>query len=171
MNAAARNAGLASATTNDPRWASVVTREKAADGKFYYSVKTTGEYCRPSCAARLAKPENVQSHAMPQEAEKVGFRPCKRRKPDQPSRVEQHASRITRVCRLLEQSHEVLKHGVFKAVTGLTPNPYATANRSERVRAKLTKSYLVTEAIYDAGFNSNGRFYETSTEVLGNDSI
>jgi len=104
---------------------------------------------------------------MRQEAEKAGFRPCKRCKPDQPSLAEQHASRITRVCRLLEQFDEVLNHRVFKAVTGLTPNAYAAANRTKRVRAKLTKSHLVTEAIYDTGFNSNGRSYETSNEVLG----
>lgn len=85
--------------------------------------------------------------------------------------MEQHASRITRVCRLLDQSDEVLNNRVFKAVTGLTPNAYAAANRTKRVRAKLTKSHLVTEATYDAGFNSNGRFYENIEQSPGYDSI
>jgi AraC family transcriptional regulator of adaptative response/methylated-DNA-[protein]-cysteine methyltransferase len=58
-------------------------------------------------------------------------------------------------------------HRVFKAHTGLTPRTYATAHRSRRVRSELVKSGTVTEAIYGAGFNSNSRFYESSSEVLG----
>ena len=86
-------ATLADATKSDPRWASVVARDSEADGTFYYSVKTTGVYCRPSCAARLARPENVQFHATCEDAEKAGFRPCKRCKPNQASLVEQHATK------------------------------------------------------------------------------
>src|SRR5882757_6789757 len=182
MNPSERNAKLAIAIKNDPRWASVVARDVTAGSKFYYSVKTTGVYCRPSCAARLARPENVQFHATCKDAEQAGFRPCKRCKPDQPSMAEQNAATIATVCRLIEQSDEVPSlsklaahakmsvfhfHRVFKSITGLTPSDYAVANRSKRVRAKLDKSNSVTEAIYDAGFNSNGRFYATSNEVLG----
>src|SRR6476469_8515348 len=75
----------ARATKSDPRWMSIVNRDASGDGKFYYSVKTTGVYCRPSCAARLARPENVQYHRTCEDAEKAGFRPCKRCKPDQAS--------------------------------------------------------------------------------------
>jgi AraC family transcriptional regulator of adaptative response/methylated-DNA-[protein]-cysteine methyltransferase len=85
MNASVKNTELAAATTNDPRWASIVARDANADGKFLYSVKTTGVYCRPSCPARLARPENVRFHTTAQDAEKAGFRPCKRCKPNQPS--------------------------------------------------------------------------------------
>ncbi len=96
--------------------------------------------------------------------------------------AEQHAAAIAKVCRLIEKSDDALSlsklaaqtgmsvfhfHRVFKAVTGLTPAGYAAANRAKRVRTKLGQSHSVTEAIYDAGFNSNGRFYETSNEVLG----
>jgi AraC family transcriptional regulator, regulatory protein of adaptative response / methylated-DNA-[protein]-cysteine methyltransferase len=166
----------------DPRWASVVARNPAADGKFYYSVKTTGVYCRPSCAARLARPENVQFHLTLEAAEKAGFRPCKRCKPNQPSLREEHAATITKICRRIEMSEELPRlsklaaeagmsvfhfHRVFKAVTGLTPNAYAKANMAKRVRAKLGESSSVTEAIYDSGFNSNSRFYETSNQLLG----
>ena len=70
-------------TEMDPRWKSVVARNGAADGSFYYSVSTTGVYCIPSCAARLAKPEHVRLHATREDAERAGFRPCKRCKPDQ----------------------------------------------------------------------------------------
>jgi AraC family transcriptional regulator, regulatory protein of adaptative response / methylated-DNA-[protein]-cysteine methyltransferase len=172
----------ARATKNDPRWMSIVNRDASGDGKFYYSVKTTGVYCRPSCAARLARPENVQYHLTCEDAEKAGFRPCKRCKPDQPAATKQNARRIAKVCRLIEQAEEMPSldelaehaglsvyhfHRTFKAITGLTPKEYADANRSNRVRASLEKSDTVTEAIYDAGFNSSGRFYETSNAVLG----
>ena len=70
-------------TENDPRWKSVVARDAAADGAFYYSVKTSGVYCSPSCRARLARPENVRFHSTRQQAEQEGFRPCKRCKPDE----------------------------------------------------------------------------------------
>ena len=85
MNTSANNEKVAAATVNDPRWTAVVARDHAADGTFFYSVKTTGVYCRPSCAARLARPENVRFHATCADAERAGFRPCKRCKPDQPA--------------------------------------------------------------------------------------
>lgn len=172
----------ARATKNDPRWIAIVKRDASADRKFYYSVKTTGVYCRPSCAARLARPENVQYHLSCAEAEKAGFRPCKRCKPNQPAVTNHNAKKIAQACRLIEQSDETLSlgelaehaglsvyhfHRTFKAITGLTPKEYAEANRSSRVRASLGRSKTVTGAIYDAGFNSSGRFYETSNAVLG----
>src|SRR5260370_11993538 len=179
MSISTKNA-LATIAENDPRWASVVARDPQA--KFYYSVKTTGVYCRPSCAARLARPENVQFHRTCEDAEKAGFRPCKRCKPDQASPVEQHAEKIASACRLIESSEtppslELLAHHVglstyyfhrvFKAATGLTPKGYAAAHRANLVRKSLNKSDTVTGAIYDAGYNSNIRFYETSNQVLG----
>jgi AraC family transcriptional regulator, regulatory protein of adaptative response / methylated-DNA-[protein]-cysteine methyltransferase len=169
-------------TKSDPRWALVERRDPQSDGVFYYSVRTTGVYCRPSCAARLARPENVQFHATCEDAEKAGFRPCKRCKPNEPPAAEQQAAKIAQVCRLIEKSEETPGleqlakyaglsryhfHRVFKAITGLTPKAYAAAHRTERVRRKLGKSDTVTEAIYDAGYNSNGRFYEASNEILG----
>src|ERR1700738_5320293 len=72
---------LATETTSDPRWLLLVARDEKSDGKFFYSVKTTGVYCRPSCAARLARPENVRFYTTTEAAEKAGFRACKRCKP------------------------------------------------------------------------------------------
>jgi AraC family transcriptional regulator of adaptative response/methylated-DNA-[protein]-cysteine methyltransferase len=93
MNAHARNPkGAAVPTEQDPRWAAIVARNRAADGKFYYSVATTGVYCRPSCAARLANPKNVRFHLTCADAERVGFRPCKRCKPAQAPLDEHGAS-------------------------------------------------------------------------------
>ncbi len=173
-------AGLA--TELDPRWASVTTRDRSADGGFYYSVETTGVYCRPSCAARLPNPRNVRFHLTCADAERAGFRPCKRCKPDQPSLVEQHAAKVADACRLIEGADEAPAlaalanaaglspyhfHRVFRAVTGLTPKDYATAHRTKRVRDELKRSDTVTQAIYGAGFNSGGRFYAQSDAMLG----
>src|SRR5262247_99243 len=104
MNTSTRNARLATTTDSDPRWAAVVARDPQA--KFYYSVKTTGVYCRPSCAARLPRPEHVRFHATCKDAERAGFRPCRRCKPSQTSRVEQYAATIAESCRLIEASEE-----------------------------------------------------------------
>jgi AraC family transcriptional regulator of adaptative response/methylated-DNA-[protein]-cysteine methyltransferase len=160
----------------------VAARDPAADGKFYYSVATTGVYCRPSCAARLPRPRNVGFHLTVEEAEKAGFRPCKRCKPDQAALAERHAAKVAAVCRFIEKSEEspTLKqlsdyagwsvyhfHRLFKSITGVTPAQYVAAQRAKRVRSKLGGSGTVTEAIYSAGYNSNGRFYEASNQILG----
>ncbi|MGH8566390.1 MAG: bifunctional DNA-binding transcriptional regulator/O6-methylguanine-DNA methyltransferase Ada [Gammaproteobacteria bacterium] len=173
---------LAAATVGDPRWVAVVARDPEADGRFLYSVKTTGVYCRPSCAARAARPENVGFHPSAADAERVGFRPCKRCNPNQPPLAEQHAATVAGLCRLIENAEQVPSlaalanhagvsayhlHRVFKAVTGVTPRGYAAAHRAKRVRAELARRGTVTEAIYGAGYNSNGRFYEKSNQVLG----
>lgn len=172
----------AAATVGDPRWSAVVARDIEADGKFFYSVATTGVYCRPSCASRRARPENVRFHASAQDAERAGFRPCKRCKPDRPPLAEQHAVRVAELCRLIDDAaqmpcleqlarHAGLStfhlHRVFKAVTGLTPKAYAVAHRAERLRAELDRCETVTEAIYGAGYNSSGRFYDNANQVLG----
>ena len=169
-------------TELDPRWAAVLARSAEADGSFLYSVRTTGVYCRPSCASRRAKPENVRFHTTREEAERAGFRPCKRCKPDQPSLAEQHAAAVTEACRLIESSPAMPRlealaatagmstfhfHRVFKAVTGLTPKAYAAAHRGERVRRELGRSRSVTAAIYQSGYSSNGRFYGESAGMLG----
>ena len=182
MNVSANNAPRAAATAKDPRWASVVARDPNADGTFYYSVTTTGVYCRPSCAARLARPEHVRLHATREAAQQAGFRPCKRCKPDQASLAEQQAAKVTEACRLIEESENTPRleelarhaglstyhfHRLFKAITGLTPREYAAAHRAKRLRSTLGTSGTVTDAIYDAGYSSNGRFYETSNELLG----
>src|ERR1043166_1516024 len=120
MNASANNAQLAAAALHDPRWASVVARDPEADGAFYYSVQTTGVYCRPSCAARLARPEHVRFHTTCEDAEKAGFRPCKRCKPNQPSLVEQYAAKVTEACRIIEASETVPGLGALATRVGVS---------------------------------------------------
>jgi AraC family transcriptional regulator of adaptative response/methylated-DNA-[protein]-cysteine methyltransferase len=178
---AARTAQRAGAIIADPRWPLIAGRDRSADGQFYYSVATTGVYCRPSCAARRPRPENVQFHPTVAQAQRAGFRACKRCRPDRPP-VDPNVERIAAACRRIEHSQELPSlaelaagagmsafhfHRVFKAMTWLTPRGYATAHRAKTVRRKLAGSQSVTDAIYDAGFNSNSRFYEKSNEVLG----
>jgi AraC family transcriptional regulator of adaptative response/methylated-DNA-[protein]-cysteine methyltransferase len=168
--------------TNAVRWAAVRARDASADGTFVYSVKTTGVYCRPSCAARPARPENVEFHDTPAAAERAGFRACKRCKPDQPPLAERQARQVAELCRLIESSDQVPTleelashagmsafhtHRLFKAVTGVTPRAYAAAHRARRVRGELAARRTVTEAIYGAGYNSPARFYEQSNALLG----
>ncbi len=170
-------------TVNDPRWAAVAARDRQADGMFYYSVATTGVYCRPSCPSRLANPKNVRFHRTTGEAERAGFRPCRRCRPDEPPLAQVHAALIADICRRIERADEAPRlaelaaeaemspyhfHRVFKEVTGVTPKAYATAHRTTRVRRELQNGRAtVTEAIFNAGFNSGGRFYETAVQVLG----
>lgn len=178
----ARTLTFSGKTENDPRWAAVIARDTKADGQFYYSVKTTGVYCRPSCASRTARPENVRFHVTCEEAEQAGCRPCRRCKPDQPALVVQHTEIITKICRFIERSEKIPSleqlaaraglslyyfHRVFKSVTGLTPRAYAVAHRARRIRDELGRSTTVTNAIYSAGFNSSSRFYEKSNQLLG----
>ena len=182
MNMATKSEMLAAAIVSDPRWGAVATRDKRADGQFFFSVKTTGVYCRPSCAARTARPENVEFHVSAEAAERAGFRPCKRCRPDRLPLADQHVATVSALCRLIESAEHTPTlaqlaaraglstfhlHRVFKANTGLTPKQYAAAHRTRRVKAELGRSNTVTEAIYEAGYNSNGRFYEESNDVLG----
>jgi AraC family transcriptional regulator, regulatory protein of adaptative response / methylated-DNA-[protein]-cysteine methyltransferase len=168
--------------TDNERWAAITARNARFDGCFVYSVATTGVYCRPSCPARPAKRANVQFHPTCADAESAGFRPCKRCKPNGTPRAFDDAAKVTKACRLIETSEELPSlaamaqaaglspshfHRLFKSITGVTPKAYAVAQRQQRVRDQLARSESVTAAIYGAGFNSNGRFYETSTKVLG----
>ena len=91
---------------DDACWTAVKRRERAADGTFFYSVRTTGVYCRPSCAARLPRRENVAFHKTCADAERAGFRPCKRCRPNEPALAEAHAAAVARACRLIEEAEE-----------------------------------------------------------------
>ena len=164
------------------QWAAVTRRDPQADGQFFYSVSTTGVYCRPSCPSRQARREHVRFHSTIADAERAGFRACKRCRPNQPARADQHAAAVARACRVIERTETLPSldalaeaagmsrfhfHRVFKSVTGLTPRAYAGAHRANRVREALGRRPTVTEAIYEAGFNSNGPFYAAAPAVLG----
>jgi len=184
MTAAKMRGGIEapSFSSDVERWQAVVGRDRRADGHFYYSVRTTGVYCRPSCAARGARRENVRFHRTALEAERAGFRPCKRCRPGEPALSEVRAEKVATACRLIAEAEEPPSlaalaeaagmsrfhfHRVFKAATGVTPKAFAAAQRAERVRKELRDGTSVTDAIYGAGFNSSGRFYETYARLLG----
>jgi AraC family transcriptional regulator of adaptative response/methylated-DNA-[protein]-cysteine methyltransferase len=172
----------ATVVENDPRWARVRARDARANGEFFYAVETTGVYCQASCAARLPRPENVAFYTTRAEAERAGYRPCLRCRPDQAPVVERHAELVAELCRMIESSDGVPTlaelaaraglstfhtHRLFKAVTGVTPRAYAAARRAERTRARLQAAPSVTAAIYDAGFHSAARFYAQAPDMLG----
>ncbi len=167
---------------DDPRYDAIRRRDPACDGAFVYAVRTTGVYCRPSCAARLARRENVSFHLSCEAAGQAGFRPCKRCRPNEPSRHERHAALVRAACRVIDTAEDmpVLAelartaglspyhfHRVFKDIAGVTPKAYAMARRAARLQDGLGAAASVTEAIYDAGFNASSRFYAGAADRLG----
>ncbi|MDB5435000.1 MAG: methylated-DNA--protein-cysteine methyltransferase [Phenylobacterium sp.] len=169
-------------TEEDPRWSRMLARDPSADGVFWYSVATTGVYCRPSCPSRRANAANVTLHDTLETAQATGFRACKRCNPDGPSQAAENGALVAKACRIIEQSEAPPSlaelsdavglspgyfHRLFKAATGLTPKDYAMAHRADRVRERLVRGQSVTATIYDAGFNSSGRFYEQAKNMLG----
>src|SRR5437773_5753428 len=142
------------------RWAAVRRKDRDADGAFFYSVRSTGVYCRPSCASRLARRENVRFHASCEGAEAAGFRACKRCRPNEAALAVRRAAAVAKACRLIETAEDTPNlaslaasagmsrfhfHRVFKTVTGVTPKAYAAAQRARRVREALPQSSTVTD--------------------------
>ncbi len=175
-------AGHHAPTAQDPRWAAVLARDATHDEKFYFAVRTTGVYCRPSCPSRRAKPENVQFYSSCDEAERGGYRACKRCQPRGAALSDRRAATVAQICEyikgcehspsLSELAQRALMspyhfHRVFKATTGLSPKGYVAAQRAQRVRGELKRAPSVTRAIMDAGYNSGGRFYEEAPALLG----
>jgi AraC family transcriptional regulator, regulatory protein of adaptative response / methylated-DNA-[protein]-cysteine methyltransferase len=167
---------------DDVRWAAVLARDPSADAGFVYAVKTTGVYCRPSSSTRLPKRENVVFFDTAQAAEAAGYRPSQRHAGDRTASASLRAALVAEACRLIESAETEPSldeladkagmssfhfHRVFKAEAGLTPKEYAITARAKRLREQLGEAETITEAIYNAGFNSNSRFYEASAEMLG----
>jgi AraC family transcriptional regulator, regulatory protein of adaptative response / methylated-DNA-[protein]-cysteine methyltransferase len=178
----ARPRAAARFASDSQRWAAIVRREPGADGIFYYAVRTTGVFCRPSCGARRALRKNVRFFDSAAAAEQAGFRACKRCHPRGVGLAQQQAAMVARACRLIDQAESMPDlatlaadagisrfhfHRLFTRVTGVTPKAYVTAQRARRVREGLLQQGSVTGAIYDAGFGSNGRFYAGSAAALG----
>lgn len=164
------------------RWQAVLTRDRRADGSFFYGVTSTGVYCRPSCGARRPLRRNVAFFESTASAERAGYRPCKRCRPDQTPALSANAGAVAAACRLIEASvtpptlgalasrvgfSPYHFHRTFKAATGLTPRAYAASRRAARARDTLRRDATVTNALFDAGFNSSARFYATAPETFG----
>jgi AraC family transcriptional regulator of adaptative response/methylated-DNA-[protein]-cysteine methyltransferase len=162
-------------------WQAVLERDARFDGGFYYAVRSTGVYCRPSCPSRRPRREQVTFYATREAASAGGFRPCKRCQPerDQTSRAEL----VERAIRLIENAEEPLPlealgrelssspfhlQRVFKAATGLTPRQYAAGLRAGRFKEQVRRAAgTVTGALYEAGYGSSSRLYEESNHRLG----
>jgi AraC family transcriptional regulator, regulatory protein of adaptative response / methylated-DNA-[protein]-cysteine methyltransferase len=167
---------------DDQFWDAVVARDSRRDGQFVFAVATTGVYCRPSCAARRPRRENVRFFSHPGQAEKAGFRACLRCRPKQFSGNPQ-ADTVKAICRYIEQHLDepvtlqrlgkVFRQSPFhlqrrfKAVLGITPREYADSCRLRQLKRNLQSGDNVTRAMYDAGYGSSSRLYEKTASQLG----
>lgn len=164
-------------------WDAVNERDRVMDGVFFYAVRTTGVYCRPSCPARRPNPENVVFFRTRAAAERAGFRPCKRCKPERDQTTDANSEIVKKVCRYID-SHpdqpatlEALSgaiglspfhlHRTFKTLTGITPRAYADSRRLESLKSGLREGHSVTRSLYDAGYGSSSRLYERASAQLG----
>ncbi len=165
--------------TDDDRWRIALAKDRRFDGQFITGVHSTGIYCRPSCPARAPKRENVRFYASGAEAEAAGLRACKRCAPGAVARDE--AAVLTAIDEI-KSSEGVPKldelagltgyspshfQRVFTRSTGLSPAAYSRALRDERARAALTRKGNVTEALYEAGYESSSRFYDNAKGKMG----
>jgi AraC family transcriptional regulator of adaptative response/methylated-DNA-[protein]-cysteine methyltransferase len=168
-------------TSDDERWADVTARN-ISGVPFVYAVTTTGIYCRPTCASRRPLRANVRFFASKSEAVAAGFRACLRCRPDGESPVSDRSHLIDRVCRTIDAAETLPSleelaaeagmspyhfHRLFRTTVGVTPRAYAVARRRARLQRSLPLSATVTEAAYDAGYNSSSRFYANATGELG----
>src|SRR5205814_3366957 len=164
------------------QWQAVMNRDPSQDGKFVFAVSSTGVYCRPSCAARRPRRENVQFFPIPEAAERAGYRACLRCRPRALSGnaelkivraicryIEQHLDEpvtLDRLGREFRQSPFHLQRK-FKAVLGITPREYADSCRLRMLKRNLQAGDSVTRAMYDAGYGSSSRLYERTASQLG----
>jgi AraC family transcriptional regulator, regulatory protein of adaptative response / methylated-DNA-[protein]-cysteine methyltransferase len=169
-------------SSEDQRWDAVLARDSAHDGEFVFAVSSTGVYCRPSCAARRPRRENVAFFSHPEQAEKAGFRACLRCRPRSVSGnpqsdwakevcryIEQHLDEpvtLERLGKVFRQSSFHLQRR-FKAALGITPREYGDSCRLRLLKRNLQAGDNVTRAMYDAGYGSSSRLYEKTASQLG----
>lgn len=163
------------------RWQAVLARDRESDGRFVYAVSSTGVYCRPSCASRRPARERVSFFDTPIEAERAGYRACRRCRPDHMApdpwiekirracvylaNVDGHPSLASLAARLGGSPYHLQRN--FKRLVGVTPREYAEARRLQKVRTRLREGGTVTDALFDAGYGSMSRFYERAAPKLG----
>jgi AraC family transcriptional regulator of adaptative response/methylated-DNA-[protein]-cysteine methyltransferase len=167
----------------DTRWQLVLARDAKSDGAFVYAVRSTGIYCRPSCSSRRPRREQVVFFPLPAAAERAGFRPCRRCRPEQAETADPQLEITRRACQFLDESageptnlHALAAQlgaspyhlqRTFKRVMGISPREYQEARRMERLKTELKRKRNVTDALYEAGFGSSSRLYEGVHSKLG----
>lgn len=164
------------------RWEALLQRDPQAADAFCYGVRTTGIYCRPTCPSRKPQRANVCFFDTPEAAEQAGFRACKRCQPHTQDVAAEQAALVQQACAFIDNAptpprlHEVAAavglspfhfQRLFKRLVGVSPRQYAAARQQQRLRAELRKEESVTEAMYNAGFESSSSLYEQSTATLG----
>jgi AraC family transcriptional regulator, regulatory protein of adaptative response / methylated-DNA-[protein]-cysteine methyltransferase len=174
--------GPAGYETDREKWDAILLRDFAANDSFYYAVKTTRVYCRPTCPSRIPLRTNVTFYTSREDAERNGYRPCKRCQPNGLSLVEEYAAMIEKACRTIENADVPLSldqlarsagmskfhfQKIFTSIAGVSPKMYASVHRAQTVRRHLSQSNSISDAIYESGYQSDGRFYAESTRVLG----
>ncbi len=168
---------------DEARWQVVLAREVCGNEGFVYAVRSTGVYCRPGCPSRRPRRENVMFFAVPDAAERAGFRPCRRCRPQGPRAASPQVEMIGRACRFLEQRAdapptlaalgEELRASpfhlerTFKRILGITPRQYADALRLDRLKSSLRGDQDVTTSLYEAGYGSSRGLYERAPGQLG----
>lgn len=176
-----RSAGMASVTRldADTAWTAFMRRDRAWDGRVIGAVKTTGIYCKPSCPAKRPKREHVEFFTSSEQARLAGYRPCLRCKPDE---VGRDRDAIAKAVRTIEQAEEAPSlaelaasvgyaphhfQRIFKRDLGVSPAEYARGLRNRRSEEALRQNGRVTDAVYDAGYQSPSGFYSDAKERLG----
>ena len=160
-----------SAMSPTERWRAVLARDRRYDGAFVYAVRSTGIYCRPSCASRRPRRTQVTFYPIPEAAEHEGFRACRRCHPAAATRGDPAVALVRETCRTLDGGQPVKSDPrlarAFKRVLGITPKQYADARRVTRFKQELKRRKQVSPALYEAGYGSTSRVYERSDEQLG----
>src|SRR6266404_3225074 len=112
--------GATAMLNSEQCWAALTSRDARADGGFFYSVRTTGVYCRPNCASRLPRRENVAFYETTAEAERAGFRPCKRCRPNEGSLADRHVAAVDRACALIRAREMMPTLAELAAAAGIS---------------------------------------------------
>ena len=161
-------------------WRATVSRDARADGTFVLGVRSTNIYCRPSCPARRPLRRNVVFFRTLEEAEKQGFRPCLRCRPNEVAGSIALVEKATRY--LVDSDEDTVRFGAlavrlgttpatlrraFLRVTGLRPRELAEALRLARFKKLLRAGKSITDALYETGYGSSSRVYERSNAQLG----
>jgi AraC family transcriptional regulator, regulatory protein of adaptative response / methylated-DNA-[protein]-cysteine methyltransferase len=164
----------------DSCWKAIMERDTRCDGTFFYGVISTGVYCKPSCASRLPGRDKVKFFRTGEEAEKSGFRPCKRCRPQ--DQLHSNVTLIISAFQLIVNSESLLSlndislrlnispshfHRIFRKVTGVTPRQFQASQMLQRFKRYVRGGKDVGEALYEAGYGSNSRLYEIASRDLG----